>query len=299
MALERERMNPQVSIIIPTHNRGDFLRESIQSVLSQTFTDYELIVVDDGSTDHTQEVIEEFPGIRTISCPNNGGVSKSRNLGIEMAVGAYICFLDSDDLWLENKLEKQVAWMESQSDCQVCYTDEIWIRKGVRVNPMNKHRKVSGDIFIDSLAFCLVSPSSVLMRASLFEEMGRFDEAMTVCEDYDLWLRISMRHPFHLINEKLIVKRGGHSDQLSSRYWGMDRFRVYALLKLLSDKSLDGERREQVVRMVVEKCGVLIQGFSKRGKEKEAEYYRSLIKNHSNGKGRIMESDVPQIPGLE
>lgn len=297
-------MKPRVTVVLPTYNRAELLRESIQSVLSQTFTDYELIAVDDGSTDHTREVIQEFPGIRAIYRPENGGVSKARNLGIELAAGDCICFLDSDDLWLENKLETQIAWMESQRNCQVCYTDEIWIRRGVRVNPMNKHRKVSGDIFLDSLPLCVVSPSSVLMRASLFSEVGKFDEALAVCEDYDLWLRISMRRPFHLIEEKLIVKRGGHSDQLSSRYWGMDRFRVYALEKLLRDPSLSGKRRERVVGTMINKCGVLIRGFSKRQKVKEAEYYRSLIKIHSDGEGRVKipearELNVPRIPGLE
>lgn len=295
-------MNPLVTVILPTYNRAEFLKESIQSVLSQTFIDYELIVVDDGSTDSTKEVVREFPGIRYVSCQVNSGVSHARNLGIGLARGRYICFLDSDDLWVESKLETQVAWMELQSDCQVCYTDEIWIRKGVRVNPMNKHRKVSGDIFSHSLPLCIVSPSSVLMRASIFSEVGLFDEALPVCEDYDLWLRIALRHPVHLINEKLIIKRGGHQDQLSAKYWGMDRFRVYGLEKLLREPSLGTERREQVIKMMGTKCGILIQGFAKRGKLKEAEYYRSLVKRYSDGEGGMPETgklNALQIPGLE
>jgi glycosyl transferase family 2 len=297
-------MNPMVTVILPTYNRAGFLKESIQSVLSQTFTDFELIVVDDGSTDSTREVVQEFPGIRYISCPINKGVSAARNLGIGLARGRYICFLDSDDLWVENKLETQIAWMESQTDCQVCYTDEIWIRRGVRVNPMNKHRKVTGDIFSDCLPLCVVSPSSVLMRASLFSELGMFDEALAVCEDYDLWLRISMRYPVHLIDEKLLIKRGGHEDQLSSRYWGMDRFRVVALEKLLREPSLGEERRAQVFEMMQTKCGILIQGFAKRGKLKEVEYYRSLVKLYSSGENREAMPETGsfnalQIPGLE
>ena len=294
-------MNPMVTVILPTYNRAEFLKESIQSVLSQTFTDFELIVVDDGSTDPTEEVVREFSGFRYISFPQNRGVSKARNLGIELARGRYICFLDSDDLWVENKLETQVAWMESQSDCQVCYTDEIWIRKGVRVNPMNKHRKVSGDIFSPSLSLCIVSPSSVLIRASIFSEVGRFDEDLPVCEDYDLWLRIALKYPVHLIDEKLIIKRGGHQDQLSAKYWGMDRFRVYSLEKLLRELSLGEERREQVIKMMGDKCGILIQGFAKRGKLKEAEYYRSLVKKYSDGEGGMPEKGKLkplQIPGL-
>ncbi|GJL77932.1 MAG: glycosyl transferase [Nitrospinaceae bacterium] len=297
-------MNPLVTVILPTYNRADFLRESIQSVMFQTFTDFELIVVDDGSTDHTNEVVREFSGIRTLSCPANGGVSKARNLGIAEARGRYICFLDSDDLWVKNKLETQISWMESQKDCQVCYTDEIWIRRGVRVNPMNKHRKVSGDIFSHCLPLCIVSPSSVLMRASVFSEVGVFDETLTVCEDYDLWLRISMKYPFHWNDGKLIVKRGGHDDQLSARYWGMDRFRVYALEKLLRDPNLIGKRRDQVLETMQDKCNILIQGFAKRGKLREAEYYRKLVKRYSGRESLNEELETEglnalQIPGME
>jgi glycosyltransferase involved in cell wall biosynthesis len=274
-------MEPLLTVIIPTFNRADYLMESISSVLSQTFTDFELIVVDDGSTDHTGEVISEFPEIQYVACAVNSGVSHARNLGIGLARGRYICFLDSDDLWVKNKLETQIRWMESHTDCQVCYTDEIWIRKGVRVNPMNKHRKYSGDIFPHSLPLCIVSASSVLMRSSLFDEVGSFDEDMPVCEDYDLWLRISLKYPVHFIEEKLIVKQGGHEDQLSAKYWGMDRFRVYALEKLLQEPALNGEQRSLVLETLFEKCGILTQGFSKRGKADEAERYRELVSYYS------------------
>lgn len=274
-------MQPVLTIIIPTYNRADFLRESIHSVLSQTFADYELIVVDDGSSDHTEEVVREFPRIRYVACSENSGVSHARNLGIKLARGRYVCFLDSDDLWIKNKLEVQIRWMEAHADCQVCYTDEIWIRKGVRVNPMNKHRKYSGDIFSHSLSLCIVSPSSVLMRSSLFDEVGLFDEGLPACEDYDLWLRISLKYPVHFIAEKLIVKQGGHEDQLSTKYWGMDRFRVISLEKLLRESSLNDEKRGLVVKTLVQKCGILIQGFSKRGKAEEAEHYRALVNHYS------------------
>lgn len=274
-------MEPLLTVIIPTFNRADYLKESISSVLSQTFTDFELIVIDDGSTDHTGEVMPEFPEIQYVACAVNSGVSHARNIGIGLARGRYICFLDSDDLWVKNKLEMQIRWMESHADCQVCYTDEIWIRKGVRVNQMNKHRKYSGDIFPHALPLCIVSPSSVLMRSSLFDEVGTFDEDMPVCEDYDLWLRISLKYPVHFIDEKLIVKQGGHEDQLSTKYWGMDRFRVYALEKLLQEPALNGEKRNLVLETLFEKCGILIQGFSKRGKADEAERYRELVSYYS------------------
>ncbi len=297
-------IKPVLTIIIPTYNRADFLKESIESVLSQTFTDFELIVVDDGSTDHTGEMMRQFPEIQYVPCPVNSGVSHARNLGIGMARGRYSCFLDSDDLWVKNKLEAQIRWMEAHANCQVCYTDEIWIRKGVRVNPMNKHRKYSGDIFAQALPLCIVSPSSVLMRSTLFDEVGTFDEAMEVCEDYDLWLRISLKYPVHFIEEKLIVKRGGHEDQLSAKYWGMDRFRVYSLEKLLREPSLRGKKRGLVLETLIEKCGILIKGFSKRGKAKEAEHYRELVNRYSQdehiaGPQGNEEQDALKIPGLD
>ena len=182
----------KVTVIIPTFNRGYCLAESIQSVLDQSFTDFELIVVDDGATDNTPAVMNQFPGIHKISMKKNQGVSFARNRGMEQARGEWIAFLDSDDLWERHKLVTQMKWVERHPDCHAVYTDEIWIRNGVRVNPMNKHRKYSGDIFRYCLPLCIVSPSSVLLRAELLNEVGGFDESMPVCEDYDLWLRICL-----------------------------------------------------------------------------------------------------------
>jgi len=273
---------PLVSVIIPTFNRGYCLEESIRSVLEQSFIDFELVVVDDGSTDNTSELVRRFPAVKLIRLEEkNRGVSFARNRGVVEAQGDWVGFLDSDDLWEQGKLATQVKWIERHPDLQIVYTDEIWIRNGVRVNPMNKHRKYSGDIFRYCLPLCIVSPSSVLLRAKVLSEVGGFDESMPVCEDYDLWLRIAKRYPFHFIEEKLIVKRGGHEDQLSRKYWGMDRWRVYALEKLLKENRLDEEQRDLVVTMLIEKCEILINGFGKRGKNSEKEYYRNLVARYS------------------
>ena len=273
---------PLVSVIIPTFNRGYCLEESIRSVLEQSFIDFELVVVDDGSTDNTSELVRRFPAVKLIRLEEkNRGVSFARNRGVVEAQGDWVGFLDSDDLWEQGKLATQVKWIERHPDLQMVYTDEIWIRNGVRVNPMNKHRKYSGDIFRYCLPLCIVSPSSVLLRAKVLSEVGGFDESMPVCEDYDLWLRIAKRYPFHFIEEKLIVKRGGHEDQLSCKYWGMDRWRVYALEKLLKENRLDEEQRDLVVTMLIEKCEILINGFGKRGKNSEKEYYRNLVARYS------------------
>ena len=273
--------SPKVSVIVPTYNRADRLERALNSIVSQTYQDFELIVVDDGSTDKTSQLMKSFPKAQYFYIKKNSGVSKARNVGLAFAKGELICFLDSDDLWKEKKIQIQSLWLENNKDSQICYTDEIWVRNGVRVNPMNRHRKYSGDIFRHCLGLCIVSPSSVMIRAKLFDEIGNFDESLPSCEDYDLWLRIASKYAFHFIEEPLIIKYGGHSDQLSRKYWGMDRFRVVALKKLLDQNSLDKEKLKLTRSVFLEKCSILIKGFEKRGKKEEESFYRELVNKYS------------------
>jgi len=273
--------SPKVSVIVPTYNRADRLERALNSIVSQTCQDFELIVVDDGSTDKTYQLMKSFPKAQYFYIKKNSGVSKARNVGLAFAKGELICFLDSDDLWKEKKIQIQSLWLENNKDSQICYTDEIWVRNGVRVNPMNRHRKYSGDIFRHCLGLCIVSPSSVMIRAKLFDEIGNFDESLPACEDYDLWLRIASKYAFHFIEEPLIIKYGGHSDQLSRKYWGMDRFRVVALKKLLDQNSLDKEKLKLTRSVFLEKCSILIKGFEKRGKKEDESFYRELVNKYS------------------
>ena len=271
----------KVSIIIPTYNRLPMLKEAVDSVLAQNFEDFELIVVDDGSTDGTADEMKKYGGrVRFLRHPENRGVSAARNRGIMNAKGRYIAFLDSDDLWVKGKLKIQVAFLEDNPHYPICYTDEIWIRRGKRVNPKNKHAKYSGWIFEKCLPLCIISPSSVMMRKILFSKVGLFDEALPVCEDYDLWLRISARFPVFFINRKLIIKRGGHSDQLSQRSWGNDRYRVIALEKVLSEPHLKPEEREMVLEEMKKKCKILSEGFFRRGNEIEGRFYQEIMRRY-------------------
>jgi glycosyltransferase involved in cell wall biosynthesis len=272
---------PKVSVIIPSHNRLPLLREAVESVLAQDFEDFELLVVDDGSTDGTFEEMKKYGGrVKALRLDVNRGVSAARNRGVAASRGKYVAFLDSDDLWMKGKMRIQVDFLDQNPQYPLCYTDEIWIRRGRRVNPMKKHAKYSGWIFSQCLPLCIISPSSAMMRRSLLDKVGLFDEALPACEDYDLWLRITARYPVFFIEKPLITKRGGHPDQLSQRFWGNDRFRVIALEKMLSEPYLDEADRKLVLEEMEKKCRILAAGFEKRDNKAEARRYVEILRTH-------------------
>ncbi len=273
-----------VSVIIPTFNRSRKLIRALRSVLNQTFRDYEVIVVDDGSSDDTYQALTSYmPLIRYVRQQVNRGVSAARNSGIRRAAAPWIAFLDSDDYWLEDKLSVQMEFLARNPGTIACQTEEIWIRDGRRVNPRRKHRKPSGDIFAQSLSLCLVSPSSVVLKSSLFDEIGFFDEALPAAEDYDLWLRISCRYPVYLIHKALVVKEGGHADQLSRGFIGMDRFRIRAIVKLLRSGILTYEQRRIAIGELSIKCRIYGEGCIKRGRREEGSFYLSLPQRVASG----------------
>jgi glycosyltransferase involved in cell wall biosynthesis len=271
--------HPSVSVIIPTYNRGWILKQAVESVLAQDFGDYELIVVDDGSTDNSQEMLQSYRQDLIVLRQNNQGVSAARNRGIAEASGQLVAFLDSDDLWLPNKLSHQVGFFKDNPDAVIHQTQEIWIRNGVRVNPKKRHHKFSGMIFERSLALCLVSPSAVMIRKAVFDTVGLFDQRLPVCEDYDLWLRISCRYPVYLEDVPLIIKRGGHPDQLS-RASGLDKYRIQALKKIIDNGELSKPQLRSAVETLKGKCAIYAGGCRKRGKEREADYYESLAEEY-------------------
>jgi glycosyltransferase involved in cell wall biosynthesis len=269
-------MTPLVSVVIPTYNRWPMVEEAVDSVLAQNYKDFEVIVIDDGSEDGTIEQLGKYGTRIRLFSESRRGVAAARNSGVRQSTGRYVAFLDSDDLWKPKKLEVQVAFMESHLGAEICQTEEVWIRNGVRVNPKKKHLKPSGDIFRASLDLCLVSPSAVMMTRKLFDRQGGFDESFPVCEDYDLWLRVAVETPVFLVPEPLVVKRGGHTDQLSRSTWGLDRFRVVALRKLL-DAGIHGEKRAWVLEALARKIAILAHGAGKRGRQSEALNYNALL----------------------
>jgi glycosyltransferase involved in cell wall biosynthesis len=263
----------KVSVIIPTYNRGDVVLRALRSVFAQDHAVDQVIVVDDGSTDDTIERIERnFPGVELI-VQTNHGVSHARNRGIERARNEWLAFLDSDDEWLPGKITAQLAAIVSDGTSRVCHSDEIWVRNGRRVNPMNKHRKYGGDIFLYCLPRCVMSPSSVVLHRSVVEEVGGFDETLPVCEDYDLWLRIASQTTVLYVPEKLLIKYGGHEDQLSRSSWGMDRYRIQALEKLLLSEVLSATQSQEAIAEMLRKIEIYVAGARRRHRWQEVQCY--------------------------
>ena len=254
-----------VSVIIPTYNRELTLSRALDSVFSQSYPITEVIVIDDGSTDSTESLVKNsYPQVNFLQ-QSNRGVSAARNLGIKQAVGSWLAFLDSDDEWLPHKLDKQFAALAERPESRLIHSDEIWIRNGIRVNPMDKHHKFGGDIFEKCLPLCAISPSAAVVHQALFKAVGLFDESLPACEDYDLWLRICCKYPALYVKDKLVRKFGGHEDQLSRQHWGMDRFRVMALQKIIDSGELNDSQLVAATQVLREKCRILINGAEKRG----------------------------------
>lgn len=265
-----------ISIIIPTHNRRDFLAQAIATALAQKGVDKEVIVVDDGSADGTAALLASFgTAVRAVFQPHRG-VSAARNKGIRLAGGEWLAFLDSDDLWMEDKLLRQREFMARHPELKICQTEEIWIRNGRRHNPRRYHRKPQGDCFELLLERCLVSPSAVMVHRRLLAEVGGFDETLPACEDYDLWLRIGCRYPLGLLDQALVIKRGGHADQLSATVPALDRYRIRALSKLLRTEPLTDLQRASVMEVLRRKCKIYAEGCRKRGRLAEADAVQAL-----------------------
>jgi glycosyltransferase involved in cell wall biosynthesis len=268
---------PLVSVIIPTYNRSGLFQKAVASVLEQTWTDLEILLVDDGSDDNTLACASCIKDTRLrVFSQENKGVSAARNLGIAHARGRFIALLDSDDQWLPTKLERQL-WFMDEGGFHISQTEEIWIRRGKRVNPKHIHTKFAGWFFIPSLALCLISPSCVMFTQTLWNAVGPFDETLPACEDYDLWLKTGLRYPVGLVPEPLVIKTGGRADQLSGRIIGLDLYRLYALRNLLEKGDVHGDEKHKLIEMLRFKALIYMQGCLKRGRVTEALRLRELL----------------------
>ena len=250
-----EYQNLSISVIIPTLNREKLLPRALESVFAQTQCPKEVIVVDNGSIDGTIPMLKRnYPEVR-VFCEQKPGVSAARNFGISVAKGRWIGFLDSDDEWHPGKLEKQVGKLKEAGGHRLVHTDEVWFRRGERINQHKKHSKSGG------------------------EDLGGFDETLPACEDYDMWLRITCQEQVLFVPEPLTIKHGGHLDQLSNRYWGMDRFRIKALENLLASSELTAEQAKLTGVVLLEKLKILLSGASKRGNEMILATYTKKLKH--------------------
>jgi len=258
-----------VSVVIPTYDRAARVERAVASVLAQTRPADEVVVVDDGSTDGTAERLRTaFPAV-TVLGTENRGVSAARNHGIARTSGDWIAFLDSDDEWREEKLEAQLEALAAAPGYRLCHCDEVWIRGGRRVNPRRVHEKRGGWIYRHCLPRCAISPSSAMVARTLFDEVGLFDESLPACEDYDLWLRVCAREPVLFVDRRLVVKYGGHDDQLSRTVPALDRWRIRALIKILDSDVLDEEDRRATIATLHRKIDVYAAGAGKRGRGAE------------------------------
>ncbi len=247
---------------------------------SQSLLPAEVAVIDDGSTDGTEDMLRrEFPQA-SYFYQENRGVSAARNLGVQQTTGDWLAFLDSDDEWLPEKLFNQKAALTNHPEYKICHTEENWIRDGAQVDVPKKYAKTGGWIFAHCLPLCAMSPSTVLIHRSVFEGIGLFDTQLPACEDYDLWLRITANYPVLLVEQPQINKHGGHEDQLSRAFWGMDRFRISALQKIIDAGQLSEQNRQAAINMLIKKADIYLNGVTKRGKIEEADYYRQLIERY-------------------
>lgn len=269
-----------ISVIIPAYNRAHTLERALNSVYQSDYKDFEVIVVDDGSTDSTQTLLHrlkaEYPNLRVLSQVNRG-VSAARNRGVKSAHGDWVAFLDSDDEWFPQKLARQVEFAQNFPQYRLIHSEEIWIRNDVRVNPKRKHRKWAGEVFRECVEMCFISPSTAMIERDYFIELGGFDESFIVCEDYDLWIKASLRGPIGLVSEPLIQKYGGHEDQLSTKFFAMDLWRLRALTNALAGSEMASWQREFASQQVVKKGTILLTGFYKHNNTEHCQEVSDMV----------------------
>lgn len=271
--------NPFFSIIIPTYNRADFLKIAVDSVLNQNFNDYELIIVDDGSTDKTKDIIINIKDkrLKYIRQPHKG-ISVARNIGLRKAKGKFISFLDSDDRFCKNKLTITFDYIKNHPACKVFHTEEIWYRNGNLQPQKLHHKKPSGPAFKNVVKLCCIGMSTATIKKEVFNKIGGFDKKLMVCEDYDFWLRVTAKFDIFLIPYCLTLKEGGHPDQQSEKYPTMDIFRIYSLQKILESKKLTKNYQKIALDELKHKCAIYIKGALKRNKISEINKYQKIIK---------------------
>lgn len=283
--------NPRlISAVIPVYNRGDLVSRAVTSVLKQDLPSgwaLELLVVDDGSTDDTPQVLEAMRHhavehtMKILTRRHGGTPGSARNHGVAHAAGELLAFLDSDDQWLPKKLLHQIPLHESGS--AFSHTRERWIRHGREVSQSGKRfsrYRRSGDLLEDALVKCIIGPSTVMMSRTLWETTGGFRADLEIAEDYEYWLRLVTVTPVLYVDVPLTVKYAGHGDQLSEKYGMIEPFRIQGLLDLVRDqwflRNRDEAAQALAERELARKALIHARGARKRGKHQEAEQFEAL-----------------------
>ena len=268
--------HPVVSVIIPTHDRLALLMEAIGSVRAQRYSPIELIVVDDGSTDGTWERLNAESGIRRLRIDHTGRPGAVRNAGVAIATGEYVAFLDSDDLWMPDKLARQMELLRDSNGVPIVHSRELWLRDGRPVSQAGQRHRRAGWLFADAVRKCIIGPSTVVLHRAVLREVGGFREDLEIAEDYELWLRVTARFPVAYCDRPLVTKRAGHGDQLSERHGQIERFRIDALAPLVAADHWAEPERSIARRELARKCLIHAAGARKRGRDAEAALYEAL-----------------------
>lgn len=275
---------PLISAVIPVYNRPDQCLEAVKSVLDQTYRPFELIIGDDGSEDHTLDVIRSYLSdyqgdisVRILELDHSGFPGAVRNACVEKAEGEIIAFLDSDDLWRSDKLLHQYETLhKDHPDCLLSHTREEWNRKGKIISQSGMDHKRSGHIFTDALKKCIIGPSTVMINTDLFRETEGFRRDLEIAEDYEYWLRLTSEYEIAFLDEPLTIKRAGHNDQLSEKYGQIEIFRITGLKDLVDRAFFHGDLQKLAARELSRKCSVYGRGCLKRDKIEEGQEYLDL-----------------------
>ncbi len=277
--------SPLVSVIIPVYNRFEMAKEAVSSVIGQTYQKLEVIIVDDGSMDMTSTLAIYFGDdsrVKYLKINHNGMPGFVRNKGVEISSGKYLAFLDSDDLWVDSKLEKQISFLEKNSAYKVVHTREAWVRNGKIISQSGFNHKRIGNIFSDALVKCILGPSTIMLEADLYKKLGGFRDDLEIAEDYELWLRLTDTNSIGYIDEPLITKRAGHVGQLSEKYGQIEIFRIRGLQKLVEQSYFKSGNQQLAEKELANKCRIYAAGCRKRKKNDEAEVYESLAAKYGN-----------------
>lgn len=310
----------QVSVIVPTFNKKEQVREALQSVLDQKFQDIEILIADDGSTDGTPlalfkelgaqpEAIDVLakmgnnsirPFTHAFQCGGitvqyhygiNRGLSTARNRGIKSARGEYIAFLEPDDFWAPHHLSELISHLKRNREVKVCRVSERLIREGKSRAPKHPANRTTGWLFEASLDSSLMSISTVICHRSCFSICGCFDENMPACEEYDLWIRISSHFPIGFLDCNSVTRRTPRPAD-SIRAWNWDRFRVYALEKAFQSGHITPEQRYLVAQSIVLKCERLVEGFKRQKSDERSNFYERKRKRFTHEVRKLKSSMV-------